>query len=264
MPRRGGRGYARPMRVGPLLLRGFIGALCVAALAACVAVLQADAEGRAGRVIATSLFFAIAGAGVAEGVLVARTERSFGAITIALAAMAFLLLAAGVWLRAHGTYWDITGSVVVLSLETTYVSFVLDRREPDDPPAVRAATRVAVWLAVTSGAGGLLLTIGVLNGATVGALYYELLAVIVICQLLLMALGPLLRTLPSAGAAPAVAGSSREDVAREIERSADRLEGLAAADPLVHEECERLRRLARTVGAGAPQPSREAEAGQAG
>jgi hypothetical protein len=78
-------------------------------------------------------------------------------------------------------------------------------------------------------------------------LYFEVLGVVLVGQLLCTVLAPLLRRLSDGAERPVVAvPTERERLATEIAGVADRLERLGAG-PHVQAECERLRQLARTA-----------------
>jgi hypothetical protein len=79
-------------------------------------------------------------------------------------------------------------------------------------------------------------------------LYVELLGVVLVGQLLCTVLAPLVRRLSAGAERPVIAvATERQRLATELTAVADRLERLEAG-PRVNAECERLRRLARTVG----------------
>jgi hypothetical protein len=112
-----------------------------------------------------------------------------------------------------------------------------DERRPDHPRGDRPAVVSAV-LGIAPIAG--------LEGNE--TLYVELLGVVLVGQLLCTVLAPLVRRLSAGAERPVIAvATERERLATELTAVADRLERLEAG-PRVNAECERLRRLARTVG----------------
>jgi hypothetical protein len=106
-------------------------------------------------------------------------------------------------------------------------------------------TRAAIGLALVSGAMGIAPIAGLEGGDE--TLYFEVLGVVLVGQLLCTVLAPLLRRLSAGAERPAVAvPTERERLVSELTAVAERLERLDAG-PQVQAECERLRRLARSA-----------------
>jgi hypothetical protein len=143
-------------------------------------------------------------------------------------------------------FWRVTSIVAIIALESAHVAFIWSRLRPADPAGVARVTRAAVGLAVVSAAMGIAPLAGVLSENGDETLYFEILGVVLVGQLLCTALAPLLRRLSAGAERPVVAvPTERERLVLELTAVADRLERLDAG-PQVGAECERLRRLARS------------------
>jgi hypothetical protein len=236
------------LSLGRVVLRILIGALCVAAVVASYALLGGEFTDTDWKVIGTSTLFALTSSLAAAGLGVRDRVRLLGDATVVAAASAFVLVTFGMWVEVDGeVFWRVTSIVAIGALESAHVAFVWSRLRPTDPPGVARVTRAAVGLAVVSAAMGIAPLAGVLPENGGETLYFEILGVVLVGQLLCTALAPLLRRL-SAGTERPVAAvpSERERLVLELTAVADRLERLDAG-PQVHAECERLRRLARAA-----------------
>lgn len=240
----------RQASIGRSVLRIIIGALCVAAAVACYALLGGEFFDTDWKVIATSTLFALTSSMAAAGIAVREQASALGAVTIGAAALTFVLVSVGMWPETDSDpFWRVTACVATVALETAHVSFVRARLRPGDPDSVVAVTRAAIGLAVVSGAMSVAPLAGVVADGGDTTLYWEILGVVLIGQLLCTALAPLLRRLSAGAERPAVAvPAARERLADELTAVADRLERLDAG-PQVRAECERLRRLARSAAA---------------
>jgi hypothetical protein len=234
--------------IGRAVLRILIAALCLAAIVASIALLRGDFSDTDWKVIATSTLFAVASSMAAAGLAVRERLPALGALTVAAVALSFVLVTVGMWAEIDGgTFWRITGCVSIVAIEAAHVAFVLSRLRASDAPLVMTVTRVAVGLAVISGAMGVAPLTGVLSTEGDYTLYGEILGVVLVGQLLTTALAPLLRRLDAGAERPAVDVPHPEpSLAHELVAVAERLERLGA-DPQLRAECERLRRLARTA-----------------
>jgi hypothetical protein len=234
--------------LGRAVVRVLIAALCVAALVASIALLRGDFSDTDWKIIATSILFALASSMAAAGFAVIDRVPILGVVTIGAVVLAFALVTGGMWTETDGeTFWRVTGCVAIAALESAHVAFLLSRLRTSDTPAVATITRVAVVLAVVSGAMGIAPLAGVLSDDGEYALYAEILGVVLVGQLLCTAVAPLLRRLALTAERPAVEAPSREQsLASELFAVAERLERLDAG-PQVGIECERLRRLARAA-----------------
>jgi hypothetical protein len=207
--------------IGRAVLRILVGALCVAAAVACLALLRGEFSDTDWKVIATSTLFALVSSMAAAGAAVRERSRVLAAVTVGATLLGFALVSIGMWGDIDGEgFWRATGCVAIVALESAHAAFVLSRLRSSDPPVVASVTRGAVGLAVVSG------------------------------QLLCTALAPLLRRLHAGAERPAVeVPRTGESLELELIAVADRLERLGAG-PQVHAECEHLRRLARIAIGG--------------
>jgi hypothetical protein len=108
-------------------------------------------------------------------------------------------------------------------------------------------TRATIGLALVSAAMGIAPIAGIVSEGGDETLYFEVLGVVLVGQLLCTVLAPLLRRLSADAERPVVAvPTERERLVVELRAVAERLERLDAG-PQVQAECERLRRLARSA-----------------
>ena len=233
--------------LGRIVLRILIGALCVAAAVACYALLGGEFSDTDWKVIGTSTLFALASSFAAAGLSVRERAPILGACSVATAAAAFVLVSVGMWVEIDGeVFWRVTGIVAIVALESAHMAFVWSRLRPTDPRGVARITRAAIGLAGVSAAMGIAPLAGLEGDET---LYFEVLGVVLVGQLLCTVLAPLVRRLQAGAERAGIAvPTERERLAIELTAVAERLERLDAG-PQVNAECERLRRLARTAGA---------------
>jgi hypothetical protein len=136
-----------------------------------------------------------------------------GSLLVAGAAACVLI---GMWPELDNeAYWRATGCLAIGALEGAHASFVLAWRRDDDARSAVAATRVAVVAAAISCVMGVAPTAGLTSDSIDAEAYAELLGAVLVVQLV---------------------------------ATADRIERIAA-HPLVSDECERLRRIARAARA---------------
>ena len=232
--------------LGRIVLRILIGALCVAAVVASYALLGGEFSDTDWKVIGTSTLFALASAMAAAGLAVGERAALVAAGTVAADATTFVLVSIGMWAEVDGEgFWRVTAIVAILALESAHVAFIGSRMRPDDPASVVRVTRAAIGLALVSAAMGIAPIAGLEGGDE--TLYFEVLGVVLVGQLLCTVLAPLLRRLSAGAERPAVAvPTERERLVSELTAVAERLERLDAG-PQVQAECERLRRLARSA-----------------
>jgi hypothetical protein len=236
--------------VGRIVIRVVVGSLLVAGAAACVALLGGGFSDLDWKIIATSTLLALVSATAGAGLAVRHRQAALGTTTTALSLLAFVLVLVGMWPELDSeTFWRITGCVAIGALEGAHASFVLSRRRDDDPAGAVTATRVAVVAAAISSVMGILPAAGATSESIDAEGYAQILGVVLVIQLVATAVAPLLRRLGTDAARPAAAALSPADrLADEIAAAADRIERIAA-HPQVSDECERLRRLARTARA---------------
>jgi hypothetical protein len=241
---------AERISLGRAVLRILIGALCVAAAVASIALVRGEFSDTDWKVIATSTLFALASAMAAAGIAVHDRFATLGALAVGTVVLAFALVSAGLWAEIDGeAFWRLTGCISIVALESAHIAFVLSRLRAADPPGVRAVTRAAVALATISGAMGVAPLAGLVPDDGDYTLYGEILGVVLVGQLLCTALAPLLRGLDASAERPAIeVPTPEQSLASELVAVAERLEQLGAG-PQVRAECERLRRLARTAAA---------------
>jgi hypothetical protein len=253
-------------------------ALCVAALTAIVAIAGGDFDETDGRVIATSLGFAVFSATAASGASLRFREstrlRTLGSATIGLSAAAFLLLLVGLWSEGDDGVWRWFGSAALAALACSHMSLVSQAKRGTDSLTVRAVGTVSMVLAGVDSLVGVLAVSGAVD--EVDDSFGQGMAALVVLLLLTTALPPILRRVqrpaqtpalelggragaaPPAGSAstgpPAAHPSGRPSaplpLAVAVLGVADRIEALNA-DPgnrasEIHRECERLRDLARS------------------
>ena len=242
-------------------------ALCVAALTAIGAILSGDFDETDGRVIASSLGFAVFSATAASGASLRLREseklRTLGFATMALSAVSFMLLLAALWSDGDDEAWRWFGSVALAALALSHASLVSGALRASDTVAVQALAMASISLGVVFSFFGILLVSGAVDHVEEGL--GQLMAVLVVLLLLSTALPPILRRLqrPPVAAASAARGASPSgevatlshrhapprSLAAEVLAAADRIEDLngdpANRAPEIRRECERLRELAR-------------------
>jgi hypothetical protein len=231
------------------------GGLTVAALTAVGALLAGELDETSERVIATSLGFAFASVAAAAGASLRR--RSSGALamlgtaTIVLAALAFVLLAAGLWtpLDDDEVVWRLFGCAALAAIAGAHACAVLGARRPSDSGTVTALVLASLLLAAIDTVGGLLPISGVVDDVDDGMA--KLLAAILVMLVLTSVLQPILRGVqrPARGAH----AGALERFAGEVEAVAERIDelnrGPAVRAPEIRREVERLRELARSIQA---------------
>jgi hypothetical protein len=233
--------------LGRIVLRILIGALCIAAAVACYALLGGEFSDTDWKVIATSTLFALTSSFAAAGLSVRERAPVLGATSVASAAAVFVLVSFGMWVELDGEiFWRVTAIIAIIALESAHVAFVWSRLRPTDPKGVARITRAAIGLAVVSAVMGIAPIAGAEGDET---LYFEVLGVVLVGQLLCTVLAPLVRRLSAGAERPVIdVPSERERLAIELTAVAERLERLDAGSQ-VNAECERLRRLAHTADA---------------
>jgi hypothetical protein len=239
-----------PARLGRVVLRLVVGSLLVAGAAACVALVRGGFSDVDWKIVATSTLLALVSATAGSGLAVRHRHPVLGAVTTGLALLAFVLVLVGMWPELDSeAFWRTTGGIAIGALESAHASFVLSRRRPDDAASVVTATRVAVGAAAISCVMGILPVAGVTAEDVDAEAYAQALGVVLVVQLVATSVAPLLRRLgPRAPRTAEPALTAAQRLADEIAATADRIERIAA-HPLVSDECERLRGLARDARA---------------
>jgi hypothetical protein len=230
-----------------------VAALCVAALTAIAAVVTGGFDDTDGRVIGSSLGFAVFSATAASGASLRFRQspglRALGLATIVLSLASFLLLLAVLWTDGDDPVLRWFGSVGLATLACSHASLVSAAFRPTDSRTIRGLGRCSIALAALDASFGILATSGALDNVDEG--FGELVAVLVILLLLTTALPPILRRLQRpAGAAGPGAAAPASTLVDELLAVADRIDALNAApgdnSPQIQRECERLRELARS------------------
>jgi len=227
-----------------------IGALCIAALTAIVAIVGDDFDDTDGYVIATSVGFAICTALAASGAsLRFRGDaqlRGLGAVTVVLAAITFLLLVLALWREWDDEdIWRWWGCFGLAALAASHASLVSGARRDTDSSTVSTLAVVSICLALFDTMTGILVVAEVTDD--VDPAVGQLLAVVLVLLVLTSILQPILRRLQPT--TPGRTAQPRASLAAEVLASADRIEELnadpARLAPEIRRECERLRELAR-------------------
>jgi hypothetical protein len=236
-----------------LLGWALVAGLSLAALTACVAILNGSFGETEGRVIGMSVGFAVFSATGAAGMsLRLRSEagrlRELGTGTVLVAAVAYVLLVAAIWQGSSSDdLWELWGVAALLSLASSHASLILGARRSTDTPAIGLLIVTSLATSAFDTSIGILAILGQLGD--VGEGMAELAAITVVLLLLSTALPPILRRLTvdrpapagSEGigrAAPALGGGMglavpvpderhADDVAVELAEIAARIEGLA-------------------------------------
>ncbi|HEX2161062.1 MAG TPA: hypothetical protein VHF88_04485 [Thermoleophilaceae bacterium] len=207
-----------------------VAGLSIAALTASAAVVQGSLDETDGRVIGTSLGFAIFSVTGAAGMSLrmrrpAEWSQALGAVTAAAAAAAFLLLVAAVWIDYDGGgLWQWWGVAALLSLGTSHASLVVGARSGSDAPIVDTLSHVSLATGAIDTSIAILLVAEAIHDGPV-----ELFALLVIALVFSTALTPILRRLTAPGAAGQSPAPRQPDVAGELLEIAARVELLAQA-----------------------------------
>lgn len=243
-----------------------VGALCIAALTAIVAVLSGDFDETDARVIGTSLGFAVFSATGASGATLrlrhSENLRTLGTAAVVLSGLAFLLLLLAMWNDSgDDALWQWWGAATLATFAASHASLMAGAFRPEDSEAVRLLGVSSIALACVDSGIGILAIAEVFEDVDDSA--GQLLAVLVILMILTTALTPIVRRLqraapaPSAPAARAAAAPDPEPAgtpapaafAAEVIATADRIEALNAdagnRAPEIRREVQRLRELAR-------------------
>lgn len=260
-------GGLKPNRVRRALVWALAASLSVAALTAIAAIVAGGFDETDGRVIATSLGFAIASAvGASGAALRVRTpdgaKRMLGTATMALAALAFALFLAALWVEGAGEdTWRWVGCVALTALACSHASVVLGVARSGDGGLIRALSTASIALAALDAYLGIMAVAGVVE--EFDDRYAEIVAVLVILLLLTTVLPPILRrarpatagepgatALTSTGAPlpPETPRDGELPLEAQVLAAADRIQALNADPgnraPEIRRECERLRELA--------------------
>jgi peptidoglycan/LPS O-acetylase OafA/YrhL len=247
----------------------FVAALCAAALTAVGAIATGDFDETDGRVLGTSLGFAVFSATTAAGASL-RFRRSgemrvLGLATMLLSIAAFLLLLVALWIDDGDSAWRWFGSAALLAFACSHASLVSGALRDTDTPLVRGLGWTSIALGLVDAFFGVLAVSGAVDVVDEG--FARLVAVLVVLLLLTTALPPILRRLRRGAApgsetraapeSPPRAAASRQAqtqprLVAEVLAAADRIAELAA-DPAnrasdIQRECAHLREIASSHG----------------
>lgn len=241
-----------------------VGALTVAALTGCAALLSGSFDDTDWRMIATSLGFALCSSAAASGELLRKRsgpgKQVLGGATVVSAVATFLLLTGLVWIDDDSD--RLVRALGVLALTTlcaSHASLMIAGRRPGDSDTVSALTTASIVLGSVE---GLLGASAIVDVAEADEGYAQLSGVLVIALLLTTVLAPLIRKLGTPASGTPLADTPRSPSTRasgvsdhlptEVQAIAERIELLnadpARRSPEIRAECRRLRDLARTHG----------------
>ena len=226
-----------------------VGALTVAALTAIGALLGGSFGETEGRVLGTSLGFALFSATGASGASARLRSPGLleliGVATAAASVAAFAFLVGAVWLDdgAEGL-WRGFGCAGILAVAGSHACLVLGARRSDDSETIGAMVAVSLLAAGIDATAGIVAVSGLADDVGDGTA--QLIAICLVVLVLTTVLPPILRRLAPASetAAPTPLRPAGEMLA-----IADRIDelgrdpGLRA--PEIRRETDRLRRLAR-------------------
>jgi hypothetical protein len=236
-----------------------IAGLCIAALVAIAALLTGDFGDTHARVVLSSLGFSIFTATAAAGDSLRRraggAEGAVGGATIAASAVAFGLLVFALWafdlFEGDDGAWQAFGVAALLTLCGSHASVVLAGRRRDDSGLVTALVFTSIACATFDTLVGNLAILEVFDDVSEG--FIRVVAALFVVMLLTTALPPILRRM--GGQEPDPFGRSerlgprlsRDELSRELEQTAERLERADSAAK-VHREAAALRELAARAG----------------
>jgi hypothetical protein len=243
-----------------------VAALCVAALTAIGAILTGGFDDTDGRVIATSLGFAIFSATAASGASLrsrdSPTMRAVGFAAMALSVVSFLLLLVALWNDGNDDAWSWFGSATLAAFACSHASLVSGAMRPSDTPAIQTLGKGSIALGIADSFFGILALTGTVDD--IGEGFGQVMAVLVILLLDHGAAAdpapppgtgrrPWLRggrSVEAGGTTSSPHGATAPPLAAEVLAAADRIEALKGdpgnRTPEIRRECERLRELARS------------------
>ena len=180
-----------------ILVRALVGGLCVAALAAIVALLGGLGD-TAWRVVGTSLGFSFYIALGAAGESLRRNgsdPRGVGAATITLAGLSFLLLVIALWAPdEYDAVWRAWGACTLLALFGSHASVVLRARRSGDSSLIDKLVATSLLTAAIAALVGDVAIVGLLDDVEEDA-WARGLGVVLVIAVLSTALQPILRRL---------------------------------------------------------------------
>jgi hypothetical protein len=230
--------------------RALVAGLSLAAFVAVIALLAGDLDDTAGRVILSSIGFALCSAIGSSGAAARlRGLEWLGTLTLACAAVAFVLLLAGLWTGDWGSegIWRAFGLVAVTGLAGAHACAMLGARRRTDSDAVRRLTIAALWLGAFDAFGAVLPISGL--ASDVDEVWGRIFGAGLVLLVLASVLPSVLRRM-DAGAPAATRTRGDDSFASQVVEAADRI-ALLNADPgmrapEIRAEVERLRKLAQS------------------
>jgi len=230
------------------MIRALIAGLCVAAVAAIVALLQGDFGDTHARIVGTSLGFSFfCGLGAAGDALRTQARGALataGAVASGLAAFAFVLLTLAIWFDDSDSefLWRAWGVVAITALWASHWSLVLRARRPADTSAVRTIALISIVTATFDMFVGNLAAAGLYED--ISDAFARILGVVLVITVLTTALPPIMRRLAGTPRPDALGHRlTVGDLAHEISAAAGRVERIATPED-AQREAAVLRRLA--------------------
>ena len=248
-----------------------VGSLCVAAATAIFAILGDSFDDTDWRVIGMSIGFAVfSSTGASGATLRVRTSeslRTLGLVTMALSALAFLLLVVALWNDDSDSAWRWWGVTGLAAFSASHASLVQGARRDTDSDAIRVIATASIAFSVLDSGVGILAIAEAFEDVDEG--FARFVGVVVILLVLTTALPPIMRRLQREGGPSAPAGPARPEqraavavdaaqgtapapapLASEVITAVDRILALNSDPgnraPEIRRECERLRELARS------------------
>ena len=238
--------------------------LCFAAAAAVLALLTGSFDDTDGRVILTSIGFAIASATASSGAA-ARLRPSeglqlLGTATLVASIAAFVLLLAGLWTNMDEWgpegVWRAFGCVAILAIAGSHACLLLGALRRGDPDVVRLLTFSAIGFAAFDGLAVILPLAGLVDD--IDEPWPRIFGAVLVLLVLTSVLPPIMRRMqPAARPAPSVNASPNgngaggdEFLATAVIRIADKIDALNSdpgnRSPEIRAEVRRLRNLAQS------------------
>jgi hypothetical protein len=203
------------------MVRAQVGALCIAAAVAVIALLEGSFDDTDGRVILTSIGFGVLSATGATGVALRQAGRALalGTLTVASSGAAFATLLLALWAvdgyDAHGI-WRLFGVLAVLALWSSHASQTVKARRTSDTPVVTALAMASI---AVLGIDASIVTLALLDLLhDPGEPVARALAALLVVGLLATALQPLLRRAGGRPAPPDAEPTVDELVTASVDR----------------------------------------------
>jgi hypothetical protein len=230
--------------------RALAGGLSLAALVAIAALLTGDLSDTDGKVILTSIGFALCSATGSSGAAARlRGLELLGGVTLVASVAAFVLLVAGLWTGDWGSegIWRSFGCAGVVGLAGSHACVMLGARRRDDSEAVTRITAAALWLGAIDGFGAILPISGLVSD--VDEVWGRVFGAALVLLVLASVLPPILRRAQPASV-PASRNGGPDSLTAHVLEIADRIDVLNSDPgnraPEIRAEVDRLRKLAQS------------------